>query len=96
MGEELSIRVNIGDRFYPLKIDAAEEETVRKAAKLINETSDYYRQNFPVKDKQDALALAALQFVTELLNVQGASEEEQAFIKSRITQFNELLEDVLK
>lgn len=96
MGEELSIRVNIGDRFYPLKIDAAEEETVRRAAKLINEKSDFYRQNFPVKDKQDAIALAALEFVTDLLHAQANSEEEEVLIGRRIRQFNDMLNDVLK
>ena len=39
---EISIKVTIGDRQYPLKIDAAEEESVRKAAKLINEKSKFY------------------------------------------------------
>ena len=35
--QDISIKVNIGDRIYPLKIQAKEEEYVRMAAKLLNE-----------------------------------------------------------
>ena len=38
--QDISIKVNIGDRIYPLKIQAKEEEYVRKAAKLLNEKID--------------------------------------------------------
>jgi len=37
MDDKLSIRVNIIDRFYPLKIDRKDEEKIRKAGKIINE-----------------------------------------------------------
>ena len=32
---EISIKINIADRVYPLKINVEEEEIVRRAAKLI-------------------------------------------------------------
>ena len=38
---DISIKINIGDRVYPLKIQAREEEYVRKAAKLLNEKWDF-------------------------------------------------------
>ena len=37
MEEKLSIKVQIAERFYPLKIDRQDEEKIRKAAKLIND-----------------------------------------------------------
>ncbi len=37
MEDKLSIRVNVADRYYPLKIDRKDEERIRKAAKLIND-----------------------------------------------------------
>ncbi len=60
--EEISIRVNIGERQYPLKIQAGDEENVRKAARLITEKAIFYYENFPVKDRQDALSMATLEF----------------------------------
>lgn len=66
--EEISIKVVIGDRQYPLKISLSEEENIRKAAKLVNERSKYYTENFSVKDKQDALAMTALECATENIN----------------------------
>ncbi|MDY6800169.1 MAG: cell division protein ZapA, partial [Bacteroidota bacterium] len=56
MDEKLSIRVNVADRYYPLKIDRSDEEKIRKAAKLINEKVLQYKQRYSDKDVQDFLA----------------------------------------
>ena len=63
--EEISIKVNICDRFYPLRIKTSEEEGVRKAAKTINERAKYYIDNFSVQDKQDALSMVALEYASD-------------------------------
>ncbi|MEY2924510.1 MAG: hypothetical protein RLZZ337_1058 [Bacteroidota bacterium] len=63
--EEISIKVNICDRFYPLRIKTSEEEGVRKAAKTINERAKYYIENFSVQDKQDALSMVALEYASD-------------------------------
>ena len=34
---EISIKINIADRVYPLKVNMEEEEIIRRAAKLIND-----------------------------------------------------------
>ncbi|SRR5574343_396260 len=65
---DISIKVNIGDRVYPLRIQASEEEYVRKAAKLLNEKMGFFNSNFSVKDKIDGLAMAALEFAVDALN----------------------------
>ena len=68
MGEDkITIRVNIVDRFYPIKIDKSEEEKVRSAAKKINETVMQYKKLYADKDGQDFLAMAALHFVTKTI-----------------------------
>lgn len=63
--QEISIKVNICDRFYPLRIKSSEEEGVRKAAKTINDRAKFYIENFSVQDKQDALSMVALEFASE-------------------------------
>lgn len=64
--QELSIKVNIADRQYPLKIQAGDEENLRKAAKKVNERLREYTENYAVADKLDALAMIALELATEL------------------------------
>lgn len=71
--DKLTIRVNIADRYYPIKIERQEEEQVRKAAKRINDTVLQYRKLYKDKDGQDFLAMAVLQYVNKLIE----SEEKQ-------------------
>ncbi|MDR2563148.1 MAG: cell division protein ZapA [Prevotellaceae bacterium] len=67
--DRLSVRITIADRKYPLKIARQNEEQLRKAARLINEELDRYR-DFADRDIQDKLAITALQFVFKLLDVE--------------------------
>jgi cell division protein ZapA len=87
MEDKLSIRVNVADRYYPLKIDRNDEEKIRKAAKLINEKVIQYRQKYNDKDLQDFLAMAALQFVIKMLESENRFE-----IAPIIDELNELEE----
>ncbi len=94
MEEKLSIKVNLVDRYYPLKIERKDEERIRKAAKLINERVLQYKQRYTDKDTQDFLAMAALQFVIKNLEV-----EEQLNDQVLVDDLNELnneLEEYLK
>lgn len=93
MDDKLSIRVNVADRFYPLKIDRSDEEKIRKAAKLINEKVLQYRQRYNDKDLQDFLAMAALQFVIKLLESENRFEVPQ--VLDQIDELNEWLTDSL-
>jgi len=67
MEEKLSIKVNVADRYYPLKIDRRDEEKIRRAARMINEKVLQYKQRYTDKDVQDFLAMAALQFVIKVI-----------------------------
>ena len=66
MDDKLSIKVNVADRYYPLKVERENEEKIRKAARMINEKVLQYRQRYSDKDVQDFLAMAALQYVIKL------------------------------
>jgi len=93
MDDKLSIRVNVADRFYPLKIDRSDEEKIRKAAKLINEKVLQYKQRYNDKDLQDVLAMAALQFVIKLLESENRFEVPQ--VLDQIDELDEWLADSL-
>lgn len=74
MDEKLSIRVNVADRFYPLKIDRKQEEVIRKAAKMINEKVLQYKQRYKDKDTQDFLAMASLQYVIKVIEAENKTD----------------------
>lgn len=66
MSEKLKIKLSIADRVYPLTIDPAQEEGLRKAAKNIDQLAKKFEQNYAVRDKQDVLAMCALQFASKI------------------------------
>lgn len=75
MDDKLSIRVNVADRYYPLKVESENEERIRKAARLINEKVLQYKQRYVDKDIQDFLAMAALQYVIRLIEIEDNEED---------------------
>ena len=93
MDEKLSIRINIADRYYPLKIDRKDEEKIRKAARSINEKVLQYKQRYTDKDTQDFLAMAALQFVIKVLDTNEDTVDSGVYEKIR--ELNEELESIL-
>ena len=66
MSEKLKIKLSIADRVYPLTIDPAQEEGLRKAAKNIEQLTKKFEQSYAVRDKQDVLAMCALQFASKI------------------------------
>lgn len=66
--DKLSIKVQIAERFYPLKIKRQDEEKIRQAARLINDKVLQYKQRYTDKDTQDFMAMATLQFVINLID----------------------------
>ena len=67
MEKKLRIKITIAGRVYPLSINnATEEEGMRKAANRINEMVAKFEKNYAVSDKQDVLAMSALQFASQV------------------------------
>ena len=94
MDDKLSIKVNVADRYYPLKIERRDEEKIRKAARLINEKVLQYKQRYLDKDVQDFLAMAALQFVTRILEMEDKTDISP--LEQKLQDLNEELEEYLK
>ncbi|HZJ73975.1 MAG TPA: cell division protein ZapA [Perlabentimonas sp.] len=96
MEDKFTIRVNVADRYYPLKIDRSDEEKIRKAARLINEKVAQYKSRYTDRDKdfQDFLAMAALQFVIKLID--SENRFEVAPIVDELDELNEWLDEYLE
>jgi cell division protein ZapA len=74
---QLSIKVNIAGRTYPLTIERSEEEMIRKAADNVNESIKDLKENYAVKDMQDLLAMTALQLSTKSNTISKEVEEDK-------------------
>jgi cell division protein ZapA (FtsZ GTPase activity inhibitor) len=86
--EKLKINIVIAGRTYPLSVNnTKEEEGMRKAATAINNLISMYEQNYAVSDKQDVLAMSALQFASklEILSLDKIDTKEE-----EIEKLNEL------
>ena len=89
--EMLSIKVQVAERFYPLKIKRQDEEKIRKAARLINDKVLQYKQRYTDKDTQDFMAMAALQFVISMIDCEQQQnvvslEEELGSLSSELDE----------
>ena len=85
---ELSIKVTIAGRVYPLTVKRDEEEMVRKAAKLINDRIKEYEENYSVRDKQDLLAMCGLQFASQNLQLENKAQVEDKAIADKLYEID--------
>lgn len=95
--EKLKINIVIAGRNYPLTVSSAkEEEGMRKAAKSINKLISLFEQNYAVSDKQDVLAMCALQFASklEITSLQKNSTNKE--VLDKIQSLTELVDDQLE
>ena len=95
MDEKLKIKLSIADRVYPLTIDPKQEEGLRKAAKNIENLAKKFEQNYAVRDKQDVLAMCALQFASKIeqSGIDRTERTEAAF--ERLKALNDLVHSKL-
>ena len=88
MSEKIKIKLTVADRVYPLTISSDQEASLRNSAKKIEEMTKQLEQNYAVSDKQDVLAMCALQYAAQLENrLENNSTNVEASTKT-----NELIE----
>jgi cell division protein ZapA (FtsZ GTPase activity inhibitor) len=88
---EISIKINIADRVYPLKVNMEEEEIIRRAAKLINDRIKEYQENYAVRDKQDLLSMCVLHYATLALQADKKGAVEDTEVAEKVYQLDHLL-----
>ena len=70
------IKITIAGRTYPLTIAVEEEDNIRKAAQNIEDSIVQFQEKYAVKDKQDLLAMTALQLATQLVTKEAEGKLE--------------------
>jgi cell division protein ZapA len=89
------IKLNIGNRIYPLSVDSSQEEVLRKASKKINEMINDYESKYAVKDKQDSLAMCALQILSQSNIFIKSDEKNTSEIEDKIEEIKNLIDSRL-
>lgn len=95
MDDKLKIKISIADRVYPLTVNPSQEEGLRSASKKIDAMIKQYEENYAVRDKQDVLAMCALQFASQLEQKQLEKSIDGTATIDRLSQLNDLLEQYL-
>ena len=96
MDGKLRIKISIADRVYPLTVEPTQEEGLRSASKKIDAMIKQFEESYAVRDKQDVLAMCALQFASQLeqKQIDNAIDGEETI--ERIKRLNSLLDQYLE
>lgn len=92
---ELSIRIKIANREYPMRVKAEEEERLRTAAKMINEKLKSYGNDYGIDDKQDLLAMVAFDFLVEKLKSEHINVLEKQELSSNIDEIDQMISQAI-
>ena len=95
MDDKLRIKISIADRVYPLTVEMSQEEGLKKKKKKIDIMIKQFEENYAVRDKQDVLAMCALQFASQLEQKQIDSSADNVEANERLKKINDLLASYL-
>ena len=91
MSENIKIKLNVADRVYPLTISPDQEASPRASAKKIEMMTKQLENNYAVRDKQDVLAMCALQLALQLRQEGKKSSENTDEIEKKLRNIDEIL-----
>lgn len=95
MAEKLKIKLSIADRVYPLNINPSQEEGLRRASKEIEAMIKKFEQSYAVRDKQDVLAMCALQFASKTIQGDLDVDRDQAQAIDQLKSLEAMLKEHL-
>lgn len=95
MSDQLKIKLSIADRIYPLTINPSQEEGLRLATKKIEEMIKRFEKSYAVRDKQDVLAMCALQFAAQVEQKGIDKESDKEQVEGKLNALNQLLQEHL-
>ncbi|WP_426490407.1 cell division protein ZapA [Hymenobacter sp. 102] len=88
---DLSIKIRVADRDYPMRVSPEDEERLRLAGRLLNERLKEFREQYGIQDKQDLLAMIALSTMADRLKVTKEKDGTDAALTERLARLDKLL-----
>ena len=95
MEELVAINILIGDRTYRIKLNPKDEETVRRAVKLIQEKVIEFKTMFAGKDMQDYIAMVLVWFATDQ-NAAISNQVNLDNVSSRLQTLEKAIDSALE
>ncbi len=96
MAKENTLKLEIGNRTYPLKVQQSEEALILEAVKLIAEKIKEYESSYAVRDQQDLIAMSCLHFATQFVTERNQTDKIQHSLSDSILQWNAKIDALLK
>ncbi len=93
MSDYIKIKLNIGDRLYPLTIERSQETFFRDAVKKIESSLKKLEENYSVRDKQDLLAMTCIQYAAKLQQNLSNNNKIDEEIDQKITNMINLIDN---
>jgi len=91
MDEKINIRVVIAERPYKMAVAREQEEFVRKATKIVNNTIESYSKAFNYKDHQDLFAMVALQNTTRTVRLEAEKSYKDREMEAKLQELDDIL-----
>ncbi len=92
--DELTISVTIADRPYRLTVKREEEENIRRAAGDINTKVRNYAENFAYNDKQDLLAMVALEKAIHAIEIENGQQNSLGKLRTDLADIDKKLPEL--
>tara|TARA_B100000900_G_scaffold375188_1_gene357003 strand:+ start:609 stop:896 length:288 start_codon:yes stop_codon:yes gene_type:complete len=93
---KLNIKLSISDRLYPMKVEASDEEVMRKSSQKINTIIKDFSEKYAVKDNQDLLAMCALSLSVQLEKKIKKNFDNEESLMQELTLIDDNLSNALK
>lgn len=92
---ELSIKLRIGNREYPMKVKAEDEERIRRAGKVLNEKIKSYRDQFGIDDHQDLMAMVAFDCLVDKMKKEEVFESTDEVALEQVKNLSQLISSAI-
>ena len=89
------IKLTIANRVYPLNVPIEQEEGLRLASKKRDIKIKHYDENYAVKDKQDVLAMCALQLATQTEQETISEAKTNEEINKKLEKINQSIKEII-
>lgn len=93
---ELSIKLKIGEREYPMRIDSNEEEQIRLNGKIINDKIRQFKEQYGIQDKQDLLAMTTFDLGMANIKEKKGAKIIQERVIDQIQALESLIDQALQ
>lgn len=90
--DKIRIKINIGNRTYPLVVNPEDEAQVKRAADMVNDKLRSYVDTYSVADQADLLSMCALFFATEMARINEQQEREQSELADKLARIEALID----